>query len=121
MYLKRHKGGDIVECVGVGILYILPTTKNMEIDNRNKPICWDCKKEIKMKGRDLVNGLGLVYEQDGKKINVFKCKKCFEDKSLRNYQPCEVYSRIVGYLRPLQQWNVGKKQEWQERVNYKET
>jgi len=30
-------------------------------------------------------------------------------------QPCEVYSRIVGYLRPVQQWNLGKEQEYKER------
>ena len=29
--------------------------------------------------------------------------------------PCEVYSRIVGYLRPVQNWNKGKKQEWEDR------
>jgi ribonucleoside-triphosphate reductase len=28
---------------------------------------------------------------------------------------CEVYSRIVGYLRPVKQWNVGKKAEFVER------
>ena len=33
--------------------------------------------------------------------------------------PCEVYSRIVGYLRPVQNWNKGKQQEWKERVTYK--
>ena len=32
--------------------------------------------------------------------------------------PCEVYSRIVGYLRPIQNWNVGKKQEFAERREY---
>ena len=31
---------------------------------------------------------------------------------------CEVYSRIVGYLRPIQNWNAGKKEEFRERVNY---
>ena len=29
--------------------------------------------------------------------------------------PCEVYSRIVGYLRPVQNWNQGKQQEFAER------
>lgn len=29
--------------------------------------------------------------------------------------PCEVYSRVVGYFRPVSQWNKGKKEEWQER------
>ena len=28
---------------------------------------------------------------------------------------CERYSRIVGYLRPLQQWNEGKQAEWHDR------
>ena len=32
---------------------------------------------------------------------------------------CEVYSRVVGYLRPVQQWNKGKKQEFKERITYK--
>lgn len=33
-------------------------------------------------------------------------------------QPCEVYSRVVGYLRPVQQWNNGKKTEFYDRVTY---
>lgn len=33
-------------------------------------------------------------------------------------QPCEVYSRIVGYLRPVQQWNKGKKAEFQQRKEF---
>tara|TARA_Y100000310_G_scaffold272962_1_gene288214 strand:- start:22 stop:210 length:189 start_codon:yes stop_codon:yes gene_type:complete len=28
---------------------------------------------------------------------------------------CEVYSRIVGYLRPVQQWNEGKVSEFKDR------
>jgi hypothetical protein len=31
---------------------------------------------------------------------------------------CEVYSRIVGYLRPVQDWNKGKQQEFTERKTY---
>jgi len=33
-------------------------------------------------------------------------------------QPCEVYSRIVGYLRPVKNWNAGKQEEFKERLNY---
>jgi hypothetical protein len=33
--------------------------------------------------------------------------------------PCEVYSRIVGYLRPTRNWNLAKKQEFKDRVTYK--
>lgn len=29
--------------------------------------------------------------------------------------PCEVWSRIVGYLRPIQNWHPGKLQEYSER------
>lgn len=28
---------------------------------------------------------------------------------------CEVYSRCVGYLRPVKQWNPGKQQEFRDR------
>ena len=33
---------------------------------------------------------------------------------------CEVYSRIVGYLRPVKNWNEGKKEEFGERKTYNE-
>ena len=41
------------------------------------------------------------------------CPKCTIE------QPCEVYSRIVGYLRPLKQWNAGKSQEFRERKEFR--
>jgi len=43
----------------------------------------------------------------------FECPKCIIK------QPCEVYSRVVGYLRPVQQWNFGKKQEFKDRKEFK--
>ena len=30
----------------------------------------------------------------------------------------EVYSRVCGFFRPVQQWNLGKKAEFEERRNY---
>ncbi len=30
----------------------------------------------------------------------------------------EVYSRIVGYFRPVQQWNKGKRQEYHKRTMF---
>ena len=33
----------------------------------------------------------------------------------------EVYSRVVGYLRPVSQWNKGKKAEWADRVVFTTT
>jgi len=43
----------------------------------------------------------------------FTCPKCTIE------QPCEVYSRIVGYLRPVQQWNKGKQEEFEDRKTFK--
>jgi len=43
----------------------------------------------------------------------FTCPKCTIE------QPCEVYSRIVGYLRPVSQWNLGKREEFKERKEFK--
>ena len=31
---------------------------------------------------------------------------------------CEVYSRVVGYYRPIQDWNVGKREEYTNRRVY---
>lgn len=48
-----------------------------------------------------------------------KCDKCFEqDPELHNYQPCEVFSRVVGFLTPTKQWNKGKQSEWKMRKEY---
>ena len=33
--------------------------------------------------------------------------------------PCEVYSRVVGYFRPVSNWNPGKQQEFKERKTVK--
>ncbi|MEK7170285.1 MAG: ribonucleoside triphosphate reductase [Patescibacteria group bacterium] len=40
----------------------------------------------------------------------FDCPSCAK--------PCEVYSRIVGYLRPVGQWNAGKQAEYDLRETY---
>lgn len=32
---------------------------------------------------------------------------------------CEVYSRVVGYISPINCWNKGKKAEWDTRKNYR--
>ncbi len=43
----------------------------------------------------------------------FYCPKCIIK------QPCEVYTRVVGYLRPVSQFNLGKQQEFKERKDFK--
>jgi anaerobic ribonucleoside-triphosphate reductase len=44
---------------------------------------------------------------------VMTCEKCGSQN--------EVYSRIVGYIRPIQQWNSGKRAEFDDRKTYKMT
>lgn len=41
----------------------------------------------------------------------FKCPKCGKE--------AEVYSRVVGYYRPIQQWHIGKQEEFRQRLEYK--
>ncbi len=32
---------------------------------------------------------------------------------------CEIYSRVVGYIQPISQWNEGKQEEFKDRKTYK--
>ena len=76
----------------------------------SKIICWDCGKDITDKNR------GARYKKNG--VDVFKCIDCYEEEP-KLEQPCEVYSRVVGYLSPVNQWNKGKKSEWNARKVFK--
>jgi ribonucleoside-triphosphate reductase len=31
---------------------------------------------------------------------------------------CEVYSRVVGFIRPVNQWNEVKQEEWKDRKTF---
>ncbi len=31
---------------------------------------------------------------------------------------CEIYSRVVGYFRPVKNWNPGKQEEFKERKTF---
>jgi ribonucleoside-triphosphate reductase len=43
------------------------------------------------------------------------------EKVKKERTECEVYSRVVGYLRPVGQWNRGKQQEFSDRKTFKKT
>lgn len=72
--------------------------------------------EIEIKGGAIYNPrIGIPPTEH----QFFKCDKCFQkDKILRNYQLCEVYSRVVGYIRPIRQWNKGKIEEYKQRKEF---
>lgn len=40
-----------------------------------------------------------------------------EQEALR--QPCEVYSRVVGYIRPVAQYNDAQQEIFKDRVTFK--
>jgi ribonucleoside-triphosphate reductase len=50
----------------------------------------------------------------------FRCPKHVrEGKRIRQCnRECEVYSRVVGYYRPVQQWHEGKREEYRQRKEY---
>ncbi len=92
----------------------------MENLQKGEASCFDCGKVIKANGEEMENGSLFAYEDGPKEIFVFKCDDCFaKSPDLSEYKECEVYSRIVGYLRPVKQWNEGKRQEYTERKEYK--
>lgn len=35
-------------------------------------------------------------------------------------QPCEIWTRVMGYHRPVSQFNPGKKSEHRERLHFRE-
>lgn len=91
--------------------------ENANYAENNK--CHDCNVKIETEGNEIKNGYQLLYKQGNEEIKAFKCKACYEkNPSLTNFRTCEVYSRVVGYIRPVNQWNVGKKQEYVEREEY---
>ena len=79
-------------------------------------------KEAKVLAKKIVKNFSLPYfsftpifsvcpEHGYLKGEHFQCPKCGEES--------EVYSRVVGYLRPVSQWNKGKKAEFDIRKSFK--
>ena len=88
--------------------------------------CHDCGKETHVlavrSGEEISVSGGAVYDPmiDGQHSFFVKCEDCFSVNSeLGSFQPVETYSRVVGYLRPISQWNGGKVEEFEMRKNFK--
>lgn len=87
---------------------------------QNSYTCHDCGCQVKIKDDKIVGGKMLAYQSEEGKIFIVKCNACYKkNRSLTDFKDCEVYSRIVGYLRPEKQWNAGKQQEFEERKVFK--
>ena len=85
-----------------------------------KATCCDCHKEFPMNfertgPEKIVIKNGAVGKRDGQYF--FKCEECWgKDQSFG--QKCDVYSRVVGYLRPTRDWNDAKRAEFGMRKTY---
>ena len=88
--------------------------------------CHDCSTPVEVNAKVAEDGAitiegGAVYKikKGIEDRYFFKCDLCcLKDRTLRNYQECEVYSRVVGYLRPVNQYNLGKKEEYKIRKEF---
>jgi hypothetical protein len=87
--------------------------------------CVDCQAEVnvllklKPSGEITITGGAVCDIQKNLNPETFmlKCDKCFESNQYFGQQ-CEVFSRVVGYLRPRSQYNLGKKAEFDLRKPY---
>lgn len=48
------------------------------------------------------------------------CPKCAASRPNAAPQACEVWTRVMGYFRPVSSFNIGKKGEYAERVMFTE-
>jgi hypothetical protein len=84
--------------------------------------CHDCSKAVKVSVSLTAGGFaiegGALYEPASGAFFT-KCEACFAvNRHLSRWRKCEVYSRVVGYLRPVGQWNEGKQAEYADRKPY---
>ena len=88
------------ECIDCGIPVMVTTTQD-DTDISIKggavfqpPVGWNCPQEY-----------------------MHKCDNCFNKSPVFNPKT-EIYSRCVGYLRPVNNYNPGKKAEWKSRKTF---
>ncbi len=83
--------------------------------------CHDCKAKTEVLVTLSASGFcvkgGAIYQPKQSNGKVFlKCETCLsKSPDLSHFAPTEVYSRIVGYMRPTSQWNKAKQDEFKQR------
>jgi anaerobic ribonucleoside-triphosphate reductase len=88
---------------------------------RTKAVCSDCGEEFVMHfERVAEDRIEIKNGAIGKRYGnyIFKCQGCFDKNDFFDTNT-EVYSRVVGYLRPVNSWNDAKKNEFNQRKTYK--
>ena len=96
-----------------------PESDALAFDGR----CHDCGREtrvaVSLSAEGFVIEGGALYEPEPNAF-INKCNVCHQkNPRLSNFRKCEVYSRVVGYLRPVAQWNEGKQAEFTDRKTFR--
>ena len=83
--------------------------------------CQKCSKEVSVvifrNAWDIEGNGGVIKGIDERPE--FKCSECLDkDGGKISSQRTEIFTRVVGYLRPVQAFNEGKKAEFKMRTNY---
>ena len=85
--------------------------------------CHDCKEESQVLATLTDDGIaisgGSVYKPFAEEKFYIKCESCYKkDNILRDYQPCQVFTRTVGYYAAKENMNAAKQSEVEMRKNF---
>ena len=87
--------------------------------------CIDCRSTVIVRatqdGEDTTIEGGAVFHPPGDWHSpteyLYKCDGCYEKNPTFNPRT-QVYSRVCGFLTPVNQWNNGKRAEWKSRKTF---
>lgn len=87
--------------------------------------CIDCHSSVivtaTQDGEETTIVGGAVFQPPGDWHSpteyLMKCDGCYEKNPVFNPRT-QVYSRVVGFLTPVNQWNNGKRAEWKSRKTF---
>jgi hypothetical protein len=117
-FLQKEKKGNVMFELN-DLQEYFDNAKSHKIGFKGK--CHDCGKKATV-DLDLDDSLKLTAQVGPTPADTamfMKCEKCFKACSaLRNFMPCDVYSRAIGYLRPVSAWNDGKQAEFVMRKTF---
>jgi DNA-directed RNA polymerase subunit RPC12/RpoP len=86
-----------------------------------KATCMDCGKDFELQlertsETEIAISNGSIGIRRSTKHMYFKCPDC--EHNLDWGTPCDTYSRVVGYFRPVNHWNDAKQEEFRMRKTY---
>ena len=86
--------------------------------------CQSCEEPVDLviwkKGFETEGNGGMIVSAEFDPRPEFKCTKCLERDNYRiSPTRCEIFTRVCGYLRPIQSFNPGKREEFKDRKTYK--